>query len=224
MDRRTFLELALSVPALGQAAAPTRPAKAPATPVRPAVPPPAAGGVAWTQWGGPRRNFQTEASGLKDSWPAGGPRVVWTRPLGEGYSAPVVENGVLYTMYGRSRDEVVIAANAETGQTLWEQASPRSFDSEASGEMGNGPYASPLIAGDRLFTAGVAGRFQCFDKRTGKLLWTQDLWGAHGGSRLAYGYASSPIAFRDLVIVPVGGAGKSVMAFRQSDGGVAWSR
>jgi len=127
-------------------------------------------------------------------------------------------------MYGRPREEVVLAANAETGQTLWEQAAPRSFDSEASGEMGNGPYASPLIAGDRLFTAGVAGRFQCFDKRTGKLLWTQDLWGAHGGSRLAYGYASSPIAFRDLVIVPVGGAGKSVMAFRQSDGGVAWGK
>ena len=39
-----------------------------------------------------------------------------------------------------------------------------------------------------------------------------------------YGYASSPIAFRDLVIVPVGGPGKSVMAFRQADGGVAWSR
>ena len=150
--------------------------------------------------------------------------MVWTRPLGEGYSAPVVENGVLYTMYGRSRDEVVIAANAETGQTLWEQASPRTFESEAAGEMGDGPYASPLIAGDRLFTAGVAGRFQCFDKRTGKLLWTQDLWGTHKGSQLLYGYASSPIAFRDLVIVPVGGPGKSVMAFRQADGGVAWAQ
>jgi outer membrane protein assembly factor BamB len=226
MDRRTFLELAMSAPLLGQGAAPARPAPARAakTPAPPALPPPAAGGVAWTQWGGPRRNFQTEASGLKDSWPAGGPRVVWKRPLGEGYSAPVVENGVLYTMYGRSREEVVIAANAETGQTLWEQASPRTFESEAAGEMGDGPYASPLIAGDRLFTAGVAGRFQCFDKRTGKLLWTQDLWGTHKGSQLAYGYASSPIAFRDLVIVPVGGPGKAVMAFRQADGAVAWAK
>ena len=39
-----------------------------------------------------------------------------------------------------------------------------------------------------------------------------------------YGYASSPIAFRDTVIVPVGGSGKAVMAFRQSDGTVAWSK
>ena len=76
----------------------------------------------WTQWGGPNRNFQTEASGLKDTWPASGPRVVWKRPLGEGYSSPVVENGVLYTMYGKRGEEFVLAANAETGETLWEQS------------------------------------------------------------------------------------------------------
>jgi outer membrane protein assembly factor BamB len=180
-------------------------------------------GVAWTQWGGPRRNFQTDASGIKDVWPASGPRVVWKRLLGEGYSAPVVENGVVYTMYGRPREEVVIAANAETGQTLWEAASPMSFISDAGVEMGNGPYASPLIAGDRLITAGVAGKLQCFDKRTGKVQWTQELWSTHQGSRLMYGYASSPIAFRDLVIVPVGAPGKSIMAFRQTDGSVAWA-
>ena len=47
--------------------------------------------VDWTQWGGPNRNFQTEASGLKETWPAGGPKVVWKRPLGEGYSSAAVE-------------------------------------------------------------------------------------------------------------------------------------
>ena len=227
MDRRTFLGMALTAPVLSQAgtaSAQSAPRRTPAG--RPSAPaaPPAPAGVAWTQWGGPHRNFQTEAGGIKDVWPATGPRVVWKRALGEGYSAPVVEGGVLYTMYGRPREEVVLAANAETGATIWEAAAPTTFVSDAGREMGNGPYASPLIAGSRLFTAGVAGRFQCFDKQTGKLQWTQDLWGAHGGSRLMYGYASSPIAFRDLVIVPAGGRGKSIMAFRQADGSVAWAK
>jgi outer membrane protein assembly factor BamB len=39
-----------------------------------------------------------------------------------------------------------------------------------------------------------------------------------------YGYASSPIAFRETVIVPVGGRGRAVMAFQQADGKVAWAR
>ena len=90
--------------------------------------------------------------------------------------------------------------------------------------MGNGPYSTPLIVGDRLFTTGVAGRLQCLDKKTGKLLWTQELWTDHRGSRLMYGYASSPIAFRETVIVPVGGPGRAVMAFQQADGKVAWSK
>ncbi len=47
--------------------------------------------------------------------------MIWKRPLGEGYSSPVVEDGVLYTMYGKRGEEVVMAANAETGATLWEQ-------------------------------------------------------------------------------------------------------
>ena len=137
---------------------------------------------------------------------------------------PSVEDGVLYTMYGKRGEEVVMAANAETGATLWEQVGPMTFQSDAAGEMGNGPYSTPLIVGSRLFTTGVAGRLQCLDKKTGKVLWTQQLWADHQGSRMMYGYASSPIAFRDTVIVPVGGRGKSLMAFQQADGKVAWGK
>ena len=209
MNRRTFLTVALVSPVLGQTA----------KPVRPSSP----RGVPWTQWGGPHRNFHTEASGLKDTWPAAGPRVVWKRALGDGYSSPVVENGVLYTMYGKPRQEVVVAVDAESGKTLWEQAAQVAFQSDAP-EMGHGPYATPLLVGNRLFTTGVAGRLQCHDVKSGKVLWTQQLWTDHRGTRLVYGYASSPIAFRDTVIVPVGGPDKALMAFRQADGQIAWAR
>ena len=209
MDRRTFLSVALAAPAFGQATKALLPSPAAAIP--------------WTQWGGPHRNFQTDASGIKDTWPASGPRVMWKRPLGDGYSATAVENGVIYTMYGRAKEEVVLAADAESGKTLWEHVTPMTFQSDAP-EMGNGPYTTPLVVGGRVFTTGVAGRLQCLDKKTGKLLWTQQLWTEHGGSRLMYGYSSSPLAYRDTIIVPVGGRGKSIMAFQQADGKVAWAR
>jgi outer membrane protein assembly factor BamB len=179
--------------------------------------------VPWTQWGGPHRNFTTEASGLKASWPPTGPKVIWKRPLGEGYSSPSVDGSVLYTMYGRPGQEIVTALDAGTGKTLWEKSTPMTFHSDAA-EMGNGPYATPLLVGGRVFTAGVNGRLQCLEGKTGKVLWTQMLWTDHGGTHLMYGYASSPIAFRDMVIVPVGGKGKATMAFRQADGSVAWAK
>ena len=122
MDRRTFLAMAVAVPALGQTKKPVPPSRPQSPPSTKPVPPTRPPGLPWTQWGGPNRNFQTEASGIKDTWPATGPRVVWKRPLGEGYSSPLVESGVLYTMYGKRGEEVVLAANAENGETLWEQA------------------------------------------------------------------------------------------------------
>ena len=205
MNRRSFLQVAAAAPAFAQ-------------------PPKASPGVAWNQWGGPHRNFQTEAPGLKDQWPAAGPKVIWKRTLGEGYSSPAVENGTLYTLYGRPREEVVTACDAATGKTLWEHNTPMIFQSDYAEVMGNGPYSTPLIAGDRVFTTGVAGRLQAFDKKSGKLLWTQQLWAEHNGTRVMYGYASSPIAWRDTLIVPVGGRGKSVMAFKQADGSIAWAK
>jgi outer membrane protein assembly factor BamB len=148
--------------------------------------------------------------------------VIWKRQLGEGYSSASVENGVLYTMYGKPGQEIVTALNADTGATIWERANPMTFRSDAP-EMGNGPYSTPLIIGDRIFTTGVAGRLQCLEKKSGTVLWVQELWGEHRGSRMMYGYASSPIAFRNTIVVPVGGRGKAVMAFDQASGKIAWS-
>ena len=73
------------------------------------------------------------------------------------------------------------------------------FQSDAPAQWATARTPSPLIVGDRLFTTGVAGRLQCLDKKSGKLLWTQQLWSDHHGSQLMYGYSSSPIAFRDSV-------------------------
>jgi len=160
--------------------------------------------VPWTQWGGPNRNFETEASGLAEKWPVGGPHTLWKRALGEGYSSILVENGVLYTMYGRPGEEVALGANAATGKTIWERSNPVRFRNESSG-MGNGPHATPLLVGDRLFTVGVMGRLECLDKNTGKLLWTQALYEQQGGSPLVYGYASSPLAYRDMVLLLLAG-------------------
>src|SRR5688572_10315895 len=100
----------------------------------------------WTQWGGPHRNFQTESTGIASQFPASGPRVMWKRRLGEGYSAILADGGVLYTMYGRRGEEVALAANAATGATIWERANPVRFRSDAP-ERGDGPHATPLLVG-----------------------------------------------------------------------------
>ena len=60
--------------------------------------------------------------GLASNWPATGPRRLWRRDLGEGYSAISAEGGKLFTMYRKDEQEVAIALDSATGKTLWEYA------------------------------------------------------------------------------------------------------
>lgn len=197
--------------------------------------PHAQGTASWPQAGGPNRNFIiTNGPRLADSWPEGGPRKIWNRPLGAGHSAIVVEDGRAYTLYrpvtlGQPRswqaEEVVIAMDAATGKTLWEHKYPSKLEDIS---QGSGPHSTPLVVGDRLFAAGTNKQFFAFDKRTGKVLWSYDLVKDLGAPVLLVrpevkaGYGCSPIAYKENVICFVGGPGQAVVSFKQSDGSIAW--
>lgn len=176
----------------------------------------------WPQWGGPNRNFKSDATGLSGSWPATGPRQIWSRELGEGYSAIVAAGGTLYTMYRKGEDEIVIALDAQNGKTVWEYRYPAPFLKGMDMGNGPGPHATPLVVGDLLFTAGVNSKIHCLDRRTGKLAWSHDLWGEFKGTFIDTGYSASPIAYQDNIIVTVGGTGQALMAFDQKSGRLAW--
>lgn len=187
------------------------------------VAPPAPASTDWLQWGGPTRNFKTDSKGLANSWPQSGPRRLWSRPLGEGHSTILVNGSKLYTMYNRGEQEAVISMDAATGKTLWEYT----YDSPSAGmdfENGKGPHATPLIVGNSIFTAGSRGKVFCLNKNTGKVLWSHDIWEELKGTKDTIGYSSSPIAYKDMVIMTVGGAGQSLVAFNQKDGRVVWKK
>jgi outer membrane protein assembly factor BamB len=210
-----------------------RPAKTPPASKKAAEPTPPAPVEHWLTWGGPRRNFIVSASGLESSWPEGGPRRIWSRPLGDGYSAIAEENGILYTAYRRGSDDVVTALDAESGKTIWETAYAAPFQNAGGGEIANGPYAMPQVVGDRLVTASGVGKISSLDKQTGRIVWSHDVYTEYGGTRLPFGYSCHALPYKDTLIVLVGGrgglmsrltgaSGSGVIAFKQSDGAVAW--
>jgi outer membrane protein assembly factor BamB len=200
---------------------------------------PAAPRAAWPQWGGPTRDFKAPSKGLASSWPSGGPREVWSRALGDGYSAIVTDGGVLYTMYrplkglattmwekvaGSSGDpEVVVALDAATGRTLWEHAYDAPMLPRMGMEYGPGPHSTPLVVDDLVFAVGVTAKLHALDKRTGRVAWSHDLWKEYGGKVQGRGYSCSPIACGNTVVLTVGGGrGQAVMAFERKTGAVAW--
>src|SRR5215475_1127948 len=182
----------------------------------------------WPQWGGPLRNFIVDAKGLAETWPAGGPRRLWSRELGEGHSSIVVDADRLYTMYSKGAQEFVVALDRATGKTIWEKgyAAPTTglnLQVEPTLHV-RGPHSTPLVAGNLLITVGVIGKLQAFEKQTGAVVWSHDLWREYGGTRTERGYTSSPLVYKNTVIVIVGGAGQALMAFDLKTGAVVWKK
>lgn len=175
----------------------------------------------WPQWGGPDRNFIVKSKGLAASWPPAGPKQLWSRPLGRGHSAIVVDGKTLYTMYSIGEEEVVIALAADTGKTVWEYkyAAPTTGQNY---EAGFGPHSTPLVSGNLLFTAGAVGKLLALDKQTGKVVWSHELWSELGGKKIDRGYSCSPLLYKNTLILTLGGQNQALIAFNVKDGSIVW--
>jgi outer membrane protein assembly factor BamB len=191
----------------------------------------AVGAANWLQFGGPTRDFKVDVAGLATSWPKAGPRKLWSRELGEGYSSIAVDGNRLYTMYRAGEREIVVSLDAQTGKTLWEYPyeAPRLTDipgkpADYNLEAEPGPHAMPLIVGNLVFTVGASGKLHCLDKNTGKLVWGHDLHVEFLAPVKKRGYAISPFPYKNTIIVPAGAQGASIVAFNQSDGAVVWKK
>jgi outer membrane protein assembly factor BamB len=188
-------------------------ARAAAQPVR---------GQDWPQWGGPHRDFKADSTGLAGRWPARGPRRLWSRPLGEGHSAIVAEGERLYTMYRRGQQEIVVSLDSKTGKTIWEYNYAAPYLPKMDMSYGAGPHSTPLVSGALIMAIGSTGKLSCLEKLTGRKRWSHDLWQEYGGTFLHLGYSSSPVAYKNTLIVQVGGVGRALMAFDLNNGRVIW--
>jgi outer membrane protein assembly factor BamB len=181
----------------------------------------------WTQWGGSRRDFVSDSTGLASSWPASGPKKLWSRSLGEGHSSVLVENGRLYTMYRQvaqpasAHQEVVAALDATSGKTIWEFKYPAPT-SGIQFDQGLGPHSTPLIAGNRVFAASSRSELFALDKTTGKRIWSHDFVKEYNAPLTGRGYSGSPLLYNGTIIVTMGGANQAVAAFDQASGKLLW--
>ncbi len=143
-------------------------------------------------------------------------------PLGPGHSGVVVAGGTLYASYRDGEQEVVVAHHAEHGGLKWRHRQPAKLWDGFNKQFGAGPHSTPAVRGGRVYTVSVRGLVQCLDGGSGKVLWSHDLWAAHDAEPTDRGYASSPLVFGELVILPA--AGRGLVALDAGSGEVRWTR
>jgi outer membrane protein assembly factor BamB len=178
----------------------------------------------WNQWRGPARNGLVSEKDTPSVWPETWQKS-WRVEIGEGYSSPVVANGVAFVHGRRDPEEVVVAISVADGKVLWEQKYVAPYKkNQYAVEMAKGPNSTPLILGNRLFTLGVSGVLAAWDTKTGKQLWTKDFSKTIDTSKLFCGTAASPIAVEGALVIQVGSdtQGGQIMGLDPASGATKW--
>jgi outer membrane protein assembly factor BamB len=173
----------------------------------------------WPQWRGINRDGKSAETGLLDSWPRGGPPLVWkAQGLGEGYAGSSVAGGRLFIQGQQGDTEYVLALDANTGKKLWQVTTGRSFREQ----RGHGPRGTPTIDGNRLYALAADGMLVCLDTATGKEIWKLNIVEYFKGGVPKWGISESPLVDGNQLIVTPGGPGAAVVALDKMNGKPLW--
>ena len=175
-------------------------------------------GEDWPQFLGPQRDGVSREKGLIDTWPVAGLRELWRVDAGIGISGISIARGKVVTMWQDDEDQLVVALDAASGKLLWKTPLAPPFRNS----MGNGPRATPTIAGDEVYAYTGEGILAAMKLADGQLLWKQDLVDELKANYAEYGMYSSPLVTKEAVIVTVGGAGAAVVAVDRPSGKLLW--
>lgn len=158
----------------------------------------------WPKFLGPQGNSVSAEKGIIAPWPAKGLKIVWHKPLGIGYSAPVISKGKLYHFDRHGDKARLTCMNSQTGTEDWRFEYPTRYKDFYN--YNNGPRCCPVIDEDLVFTHGVEGMLYCVNARDGKEVWKVDTREDFGIVQNFFGVGSTPVVEGDLLIVMVGGS------------------
>jgi len=176
-------------------------------------------GQDWPHLRGPSYNGLSAESGIAESWPAGGPPVLWRIELGQGYSGISAVGKKLYTQTQSLSGQYVVCLDADTGERLWRYRYEWPWEPDSDWP---GPRATPTCSDGKVYFAGAFGTVGCLDAETGRRVWSVNVTEKFEGRGTEYGYACSPLVEDGKVFLPVGGEGASVVALDAKDGSVVW--
>jgi outer membrane protein assembly factor BamB len=175
----------------------------------------------WPQFLGPRGDGTSLETGLIDSFPVVGPRIVFSQGIGTGYAAPSVRGNLLVLHHRLGNEEIVLALDKTTGKPVWTHRYPTAYRDPFG--YNNGPRCTPLLTKDRCYTFGAEGKLYCLNLKTGRPLWLRDTLKDFNVPPGFFGVGSTPIIEGNLLITMVGGQPDSGMvAFDATTGKTVW--
>lgn len=159
---------------------------------------------AWPRFRGSNYDaVSSEKVTLAKSWPAEGPRVLWSVEVGDGYAGPVVLEGRVYLLdYDQKKQaDVVRCLSLNDGKEIWRYSYPvkiKSFHAITR--------TVPAVTDKYIVTLGPKGHVTCLDSKTGEFRWMLNLVKEYGTAIPQWYAAQCPLIDEGRAILAPAGS------------------
>ncbi|MFC1739184.1 PQQ-binding-like beta-propeller repeat protein [Planctomycetota bacterium] len=172
----------------------------------------------WPQYLGPERNGISPETSLASSWPEDGPKVLWTNPVGKGFAGVSIQDGKVYLVDRvESTNDVIRCYDLKSGEELWH------YSNEDAGEYDyNGSRNPPTIDEENLYSVGGMGSVYCINLTSHELVWKRDFKEDFDAEKPWWGFAQSPLLYKNLVIAAPQSANAGAVAYDKNTGEIVW--
>lgn len=175
--------------------------------------------TSWPQYRGPNHDAHAGSENQIVLATNVAPRLLWRTSIGQGFSGFVIVGDLAYTLSQTSVGQYLICLDMTSGRVIWQTR--LGFPAHLNDDY-PGPYSTPAVDNGRVYYADCSGKVGCADATKGQLIWSLNLMRAVSGEGADFGYASSPLIHRNLLFLPAGGPGASMVALDPQSGAFRW--
>lgn len=176
-------------------------------------------GTDWPNYRGPNHNGITGETDWSCDWGGSGPKVLWKKSVGIGFSCTAVADGRVYTMGNSgkgSNTDTVFCLDAKNGTEIWKHSYPCELQPKY---YEGGTLSSPTVDEGRVYTLSKLGDLFCMDAATGKVVWQKQLNKDMGFELPTWHFSSSALIVGEMLYLNVGSAG---LALNKATGDLVW--
>jgi len=179
----------------------------------------------WAQWRGPDSNGVALEQNASTQWSATD-GIRWKTPLpGSGISSPIIWNNRVFVTAsdGVALNELhIICLSRQDGKLLWHRRLWGTAPTRYHGTKSSMASPTPITDGQHLYTFFGTGDVFCVDLN-GNLVWQRSLASEYGKFENRFSATSSPILFKDLLVVQCDHYGNSyLVALNKKTGVNVW--
>ena len=175
----------------------------------------------WPAFRGPSRDgISREDTPLAESWPPGGPPVLWRVDTGQGHAGPAIHAGRIYLLdYDeKNQRDALRCMSLADGKEIWRYSYPAkiAYDHGMSRTV-------PAVGDGFVLTLGPLGHVMCIDANSGRFRWGLDLV-KQLGTEIPRWYAGQcPLIDNGLAIIAPGSPAALMIAVDCDTGKIVWA-